>query len=289
MALHLPFHLGILGVVEGAQQLVQARYIYYSIDILGSKTYEACVEQHLDGKALANSLSKVISYFKINESARGTLALDFVYEQIYILGNNTGVCAPANSTALQNDLRGIPTDFSLFLNRGIGAMVQALEIDIPPEGEFHGFNIALQSWIVVYTYFWSAIIMLLLCFTITRLLADGGNGRWRTFWREELSPSWSRSVMVGIAVTMLFVGREDRGFIQKFIASGWVLPTVVIKLWSICMTDRICKMRTLRRTGRQRYEGVADVDRERAGGDGMGGHEMGQLRRRGTNGYGYPH
>jgi hypothetical protein len=288
MALHLPFHLGILGVVEGAQQLVQARYIYYSIEILGSKTYEACVEQHLDGKALASSLTKAISYFKINESARGTLALEYVYEQINILGNDTGVCAPANSTGLQNDLRGIPTDFSIFLNRGIGAMVQALEIDIPPEGEFHGFEIALQSWVVVYTYFWSAIIMLLLCFTITRMLADGGHGRWRRFWHQDFFPSWSRSVMVAIAVTMLFVGREHRGFIQKYIASGWVLPTVVLKLWSICMTDRICKMWTLRKAGKQRYEGVANVDGERAEGDGLGAHEMGQVRRRGTNGYGYP-
>lgn len=286
MALHLPFHLGILGVVEGAQQLVQAHYIYHSIEILGTKTYDACVKEHLDGEALTKSLFKAIKYFKINDSARGTLALDYVYEQIYILGNDTDVCSPSNSTDLHNDLHGIPTDFSMFLNRGIGAMVQALDIDIPAEGEFHGFNIALQSWVVVYTYFWSAIIMLLLCFTVTRLLADGGESRWQKSWRYKFWPVWSRAVMITIAVTMLVIGTTHHLFIQRYIASGWILPTVVLKLWSICMTDRFSRRWAKKRAGKQTYESVENGEGLRGGEE---EHEMGRLRSRGTNGYGYPH
>jgi hypothetical protein len=78
MALHLPSHLAILGVVEGSQHLAQARCIYYNTQILFTRARYGCVGQHLDGHALASNLTKTIDYLKINESARGTLALHYV-------------------------------------------------------------------------------------------------------------------------------------------------------------------------------------------------------------------
>jgi hypothetical protein len=78
MALHLPFHLAILGVVEGSQQLAQAHYIYRCIHRMTAKVWETCVGQHMEGQALTADLTKTIEYFKLNESARGKFLTDFI-------------------------------------------------------------------------------------------------------------------------------------------------------------------------------------------------------------------
>jgi hypothetical protein len=287
MALHLPFHLAILGVAEGSVQLAQARYIYYSTEIMARQASHDCVTSHLDGQALTIALFTNVEYFKINESAQGTLALDYVWNEVYTLGNTTGVCAPANTTNPGNELLGLPTTFAQFFNRAIGAMFQAFDIDIPHEGEARGFNIALQSWVVVYTYFWSAILLLIVCYTITALLAEvDDKGKWRAPRTYASISILSRAAMIILAAVLLAVGVTSRPhyyFIQYYIASAWILPTVVFAFWIICMSDRVEHLWRERRGKSARYESIAVVD--------GGGHELDEVsgvRRRTTNGYGYP-
>lgn len=281
MALHLPFHLAILGVVEGSQHLTQARYIYSSAEQLFSMVWYGCVGQHLDGQSLTTNLTKSIEYFKINESARGTLALNFVSREIDKLGDNSGVCSPSNTTDLNVPYRGIPLTFEAFLDQSISAMVQALEIDIPPEGKVHTINIALRSWIVVYTYFWSAIILLLVCYTITSLLADGNKHHWRNPGRYASLSILSRVFMIVLAMVMLILGSRSDMFIQHYIASSWILPTVVLTLWIVCLSDRASKMWRRRKERGRKYKSVATTQNEQQ-------NEHSGVQRRGTNAYGYP-
>lgn len=286
MALHLFFHLAILGVVEGAQQLVQARYIFYSAGVLGVKVWYGCVGSHLDGKALASNLTKAIDYFKINESSQGQLALPYVYDQIYIIGNTTNICSPANTTDLNNEFYGIPITFAQFFNRAIGAMFQAFDIDIPAEGvTTHGLNVAVSSWQVVYTYFWSAIILLLICYSITSLLAHKEE---KHSWRKYVSwPIRTRVTAIILSIVMMVVGLTNPTFMHEYIASGWLLPTVVWTFWLICLSDRGHKVWRRRRERKQHYDSVATgpaeplpIQQEEPG--------FGGPRRRGTNAYGYP-
>jgi hypothetical protein len=65
----------------------------------------------------------------------------------------TGVCSPANTSNDGNKLLGMSLIAAQFFYRAIGAMFQSFNINIPPEGEVRGFNIALQSWKVEYAYF----------------------------------------------------------------------------------------------------------------------------------------
>jgi hypothetical protein len=291
MALHLPFHLAILGVVEGSQQLAQARYIYYNTELMQSKAWYGCVGQHLDGQALTSNLTKNIEYFKMNESARGTIALESVYREIYILGNTTNVCSPANTTNLTNEFRGIPFEsFSGFYIEAIGAMFQSFDIDIPFQGEVNSTRIAFRSWLLVYTYFWSAIILLLVCYTVTSLLAETeGRGHWRSVMRYISLAILSRAAMIVLAIVMLAVGLTSGPtyyFIQRYIMTGWLLPTVVLAFWLVCVTDRLGKMWQQRSERKTKYQSVAPADR-------VGHEEVEQMplngvRRRGTNVYGYP-
>lgn len=295
MALHLPFHVAILGVVEGAQQLAQAVYVYSNTSTLFNKVIDACVDGHLDGGALASNLTKTVDYFKINESARGTLALNYVWPEVYTLGNETGVCSPANTTQLDNTLLGIPLSFSEFLVRTISAMYQSFDIDIKGETDDisqSGFFVALDSWALVYTYFWSAIILLELCYLITSLLAEtpDGAGHWRSKRRYTTSIILSRGTMIILAIVLLVLGRAynyghgQYMFIQSYIASSWILPTVVLKLWFICINDRLSKLREHRRQQKQKYQSVSSV----APAEDLPEEHGPGIRRRQTNGYGYP-
>ncbi len=288
MALHLPFHLAILGVVEGSQQLAQAYYINAEIYELGAETWWACVGEHLDGQNLTDSLIESVEYFKLDESPQGTLALPYVYQEIYALGNTSGVCSPANSTDLHNKFNGIPMTFAKFLRRAVGAMVEALNIEIPPESaQVSAWDIALESWIVVYTYFWSAIILLLGCYTITSLLADRTmddvNGKW---WKKFTHwPFRSRLFMLFLAIVMLILGQCKDGFIRDFISSGWVLPAVVLKFFLICSADRLSKV--LRRRSKHENNEVT-VSTELVDNAPQEVQNFGGVQRRKTNGYGYP-
>jgi uncharacterized membrane protein len=290
MALHFPFHLAILGVVEGAQQLAQARYIHYTGEMLIKKAQYGCVSQNLDGQALVDDLTKNIEYFKLNESAQGTLALDFVWKEIYLLGNETGVCSPANvSDVATTGIAGLPWSFAQFFTRSIGAMFQSFDVDIPPEGEVMSFAVAYSSWAVVYIYFWSALILLLVCYTITALLAEvDGRGDWRSLRRYVSLTIISRTLMIALAITLLVLGVADAPnyyFINYYLSSSWILPTVVLALWVVCTCDRIDYMRRMKGNKPARYASLADVDGDTQG---LVMQDMDGLRRRGTNAYGYP-
>lgn len=298
MALHLPYHLAILGVVEGSQQLAQARYIYYGAQNLMFNAFYACNGKHLDGADLASNLTKNIEYFKLNESARGTIALGLVYEQIYFLGNDTGVCSEAmlaNETHVSSDLLDLPYDFLHFISRSVGAMFQAFDIGIPLEGRLSdgkvfSINVALESWVVVYIYFWSAVILLLVCYTITRLLSDDEHGRgiWRLVKHYAALSILSRAIMIVFAIIMLVIGTTNHMFIQYYVASAWILPSVVLMLWIICWSDRISAMWKARKA--RKYESVAASDHTIDGGRAMHENDTPSqgIRRPDTNAYGYP-
>jgi hypothetical protein len=254
MILHLPLHLAILGVVEGCQHIALARYIFYSGDKLTKSTWYACVQEHLDGEKLASNLTKEIEYFKLEDSAQGDLSLPWIFDQIYLLGNQTGVCAPSNTTDVNNGMAGIPLSFREFFDRAIGGMFQAYDLDIPIEGDVYGIEIAAESWKVVYTYFWSALLLLLFCLTVSALLADKG----LHFPRFRFASMAVRAAMVTSCVVILVKGLNHPSFFNSYVGSVWILPTVVLQLWIVCLGDRVSRWRLAMRD--DKYARVVPID-----------------------------
>jgi hypothetical protein len=260
MILHLPLHLAILGVVEGSQHIALARYIYYSAEKFGTFVYYGCVRNHLDGPKLTKNLTDAIAYFKISDSAQGTLSLPFVYDQIYILGNQSGVCSPKNTSDPNNGMAGIPENFEQLFVRAIGSMFQAFNMDIPLEGKVKGLNVAARSWKVVYTYYWASILLLLICLTMSAALA---NRNTRFYLRYRLVAIIARGSMVCFSITVLVAGLMRDEFLNNYIGSSWILPTVTLKLWFVCMGDRVSKWLVNRRNRRDGlYKKVDPVDLE---------------------------
>lgn len=244
MALHFPLHLAILGVAEGAQHMALARYLYRCAEDFAEMTYRACVEGHLDGRQLSSNLTWNIEHFKLNESARGGEALHLVMEQVHILGNMTGVCSPSNTSNFHNGQYGVPLSFREYLKRGVSGMFQAFDLDIPQEGQTtYGFDIAAHSWIVVYTYFWSALILLIVCLTAASILANTNRRGPVALNSLRWLSVGTRTVMIVFSLIMMIVGLVSYEWMYKYLSSPWVLPTVVIQLFIICLCDRVCKIR----------------------------------------------
>ncbi|KAF2121284.1 bacterial low temperature requirement A protein-domain-containing protein [Lophiotrema nucula] len=237
MILHLPLHLAILGVAEGSQHIALARYTVYSATKLGTYVYYGCVVNHLDGPKLAANLTKAIDSFKLGDSDKGQLALPLVYEQVYFLGNQSGVCSASNTSDIHNGMKGIPLSLTVFFERAIGAMFQSLDMDIPTEGAVWGVQIATRSWKVVYTYYWSALLLLLICLTISALLADRGI----RLARFRVTSLIARAIVTTFYVFALIHGLMNEAFYEKYLRSAWILPTAVLCLELVCIGDRISK------------------------------------------------
>jgi hypothetical protein len=255
LALHLPLHLAILGVVEGSQHIALARYYTYCTQQLFHFVYHGCVLAHLDGETLRQNLSDAISYFKIYESPQGALALPYVYEQIYYLGNQTGTCSVANTSDPNNGLGGMPLSSEMFMARGFGAIFQSFNYDIPREGEVYGTAVADRSWRVVYTYYWSAMLFLLFCLTMSALLADRG----LRSAKQRLWAFLARAKMMAVAIIVLALGLSYDAFFYPYVGSAWVLPTVVVQLWVVCLGDWVSKWRVAKKETNEGSYQVVDL------------------------------
>jgi hypothetical protein len=66
-ALHFPLHIGIVLVVEGAQQVVLAHYVISKVDEFNAKVDEVCKTQALEGVELTNALTNFVDHYAFGE------------------------------------------------------------------------------------------------------------------------------------------------------------------------------------------------------------------------------
>lgn len=67
--------------------------------------------------------------------------------------------------------------------------------------------------------------------------------------------------MVGFSITVLALGVSREEFLNGYIGSSWILSTVTLQLWFLCVVDRVSKWLVSR--GNQRdglYKKVDPVD-----------------------------
>jgi hypothetical protein len=66
-ALHFPLHIGIVLVVEGAQQVVLAHYVLSNFELFGSKAKELCYTKQLEGVDLTDALTSIVDLFAFDK------------------------------------------------------------------------------------------------------------------------------------------------------------------------------------------------------------------------------
>ncbi|KAF2840879.1 hypothetical protein M501DRAFT_1014873 [Patellaria atrata CBS 101060] len=264
--LHLLLHLAILGVVEGAQHIAQAHYVLKSHGKIMDAVINYCVKQHLDEPGLTGPLNATIAYFKFYSSSESNATLPYISLALAKIGASTGVCSQANISdpqfaPLENEQ--IPLAFNDFLFYSLAALFQSLGIALP-KGPKPPVRIALDTWRLVYTYFWSAIILLLGTLTICSLLAR----RNFRFDPPALVSIIPRIAMIFFAVGVLVAGLRSSTagwhvdtFLDHYISGPWILPAVTLQLWVVLLGDRLSKSWRARRE-RLKYYSVSEQNEE---------------------------
>jgi hypothetical protein len=229
--LHFPLHLAIVGVVEGAQQVALARYVLKSSDNLGDKMIDICLVKGLEGDGLISALSDAVTYYKLDEKAETLAWAGFISEKLDEIGANAGVCSGL-SGATFDDLPNLLLELHHLVTAGI---YTALGIKISTDKYLDAFSVALESWKIVYRYFWTANAILFAVFIIFTILI-----RRNKFDFFDFTSLLSRLVvLVIVAVFLGLSNNQDR--IYNILHTIWVLPVTILLLYLIILLDRLSR------------------------------------------------
>jgi hypothetical protein len=160
--LHFPLHLAIVGAVEGAQQMVLARYLLQNAEKFAAKCVDYCVVKGYEGKKLTEALLAAVDYFAFADKPETLMQLHVIKNTIYELGNSTNLCTPAGLKSQQKEL-GYYEISELVLDV-TGALFQANGAKLP-KGTDPTLSVE-HAFLTVYEYYWASWIVLFLCSNI---------------------------------------------------------------------------------------------------------------------------
>ncbi|KAF2036067.1 hypothetical protein EK21DRAFT_106173 [Setomelanomma holmii] len=263
--LHFPFQLAIVGVVEGSQQLALARYTIKNAFKINTDITKYCVKENLDGTKLRDSLMKLLGYFELDSKIETYAWYQEAQYHIYNLGNTTGICAKANATTYEAS--GWPDDFvrvdssisnGMYLGLGIKLPVKKLE-------EWDPLDIAVESWELVYMYYWSCFCALILCLIIFLILIRRHKADLFDF-----TSIISRCLVLGVGAALLAV-IANKTRLHAVLSTPWLLPICVILLFLVMTTDKLsaiwCNWR-LKKSGQPYALEVEEHEHEHGHGSG---------------------
>ncbi|PVH72039.1 hypothetical protein DL98DRAFT_596367 [Cadophora sp. DSE1049] len=250
--LHFPLHIGIVGVVEGSQQIALTRQIFKMFGEVEDQIHHICVIQHLDGTALANALTTVVKSMKLEEKLESKDQAQLVLTEVVAIANRTGICSEAN-TANLTALQKFPTDFNEIMIDILGAIFQSTGIKLPSGVD--PSELARSTFMTVYIYYWASIFITMLSFAALFWLTKHKEQRAVLF--ENLAMG-ARIAIALIAAIFGAIAASQTG-LYYYIKSPGILPTVASLFFLVVCADRvrrqICVQRLLKERGNRDAEG----------------------------------
>lgn len=232
--MHFPFHLAIVGVVEGSQQLALARYVIKNAYKVTDTIEQHCLVEHLDGQKLFDSLKKLLHYFELDEKVETKAYYEVVELAIERIGNATGICSPANATNYDN-MAGWPDDF-LLVDQGISNAVYVglgMKIPVSKLEEYLPIEVAIKGWRLVYMYYWSSFCVLIACLIVFLLLIRRHKADLFDFTSIIM-----RSLVLGVGAALVsLIANKER--LYDALGSPMLLPICVILLLLILCVDKL--------------------------------------------------
>ncbi|TID04097.1 hypothetical protein CH35J_002017 [Colletotrichum higginsianum] len=242
-ALHFPFHLGMIGVVEGSQQIALAWQVLSYFSDFFRDVRKACITENQDGQVLAESITTSFKNLKMPDSAETRSMIPFIYQEIYSIGNITGVCSPANTTG--GDSLFLPNAFRSMTKRVLGVLFESYNGVSSPTDEDVG-EVAQPAYSTVYIYYWSSFLFVVASFAIFILITRHKDRPLNIFDKAAIT---TRGLAALLAVGLAAGAASDK-FIFRYLGSGATLPTVALIFLVILAIDRYTKhlsAKTLRR------------------------------------------
>ncbi|KAL2131420.1 hypothetical protein VTI74DRAFT_5131 [Chaetomium olivicolor] len=225
--LHFPIHLAVVGLVEGAQQIALARYVTNGITNFERSLVQYCFKDHLDGNALAAKLTASVKYLQLDKKLNSLVYLSSIQSDIDQIGATKGICGPRVTGNSGDDFPDL--FLSLYANV-TAAMYSALGVSIPLDRNV--LLVMLESWKLVYRYFWSAFLMLVACFLVVMVLI-----RTTKIDAFDYVAFFDRAVVIVVAASLLGLS-ASHDIMYRFMESPALLPVAVGLLYMIIMFDR---------------------------------------------------
>ncbi|KAK7709226.1 hypothetical protein SLS57_008761 [Botryosphaeria dothidea] len=235
--LHFPLHLGIVGIVEGSQQIALARYVFKQFSTFQDTIASACLSQHLSDTALTAALTATVKAFKLDEKLESRDQVPVILSSIYAAGNATGLCSAANTThaSIPDLLKTASTDVLGGLFESTGVKVSAGE---------NAFASARSAYFTLYIYYWTSLLIAMACFAALFWVVSSKEQGRRANVFERLAVG-SR-LFVAVVAIGLGAGAASHMFIYEFLKSHAVLPVVAGLLAVVVACDRVGRWVLLR-------------------------------------------
>jgi hypothetical protein len=151
-------------VVEGSQQIAIARYVMKSFLKIEKDIDKICHIDNLDGQVLTDALTKMVTYFNFDKKVETAGLEEMTLTWVWGAGNTTGICSAENAADFVKT--GIwPDDISTVMIYLWDGVYQGIGMKIPTDKmeTQYSTEIALDSWKVVYLYYWVSFCILIAC------------------------------------------------------------------------------------------------------------------------------
>jgi hypothetical protein len=227
--LHFPFQLAIVGVVEGSQQLALARYTIKNMYKVGKDLTQYCNIDHMDGSKLRDKLLYVLNYFELDSKIETLSFYKEANNLIFNIGNITDICKNTSDDDWPDQLYNLSSAISNGMYVGLGMKIPAKKLE---EG-YEPLDIAIDSWELVYMYYWGCFCVLIICliaflFLIRRHKAD----------LFDFTSIISRFIVLGVGGALLGL-YADKERLFAVLETPMLLPICVILLFLILLTDKL--------------------------------------------------
>ncbi|KAJ9666764.1 hypothetical protein H2201_003168 [Coniosporium apollinis] len=259
-ALHFPFHLAIVGVVEGSQQIALAHYVFKSTAKLMKDIEIHCTIQQLEGVDLINALNKSVEYFQLNTKIESLLEYKTIQADLRDLAQyeGQGLCSPEYTSQFNTTNEAwpfnYPPEFGNLTQHTYGGIYASLGIKL--DWQKNIASVAISAFRTTYIYYWSAMLVLLACMMVFLYLIR--RNRMDVFdWVAQIV----RALLFGLAAVMLILARSD-ATLTKLLESPALVPLVAIMLFLLVLSDRMSKSFSNWRLKRSGQEFVDDDDDE---------------------------
>ncbi len=227
-ALHFPIHLAIVGLVEGAQQIALARYVANTITKFEKYLVQYCAKDHLDGEYLTDKLLAAIKYLSLDKKVSSLIFLDDIQNDVYIIGNTTGIC---DASVTGSSVLDLPDEFINLYGHTAAAVYSALGLSLPVDKDV--ISVMIESWKLVYRYFWTAFLILIGCFLVVMIMI-----RTTKVDAFDYMTFFNRAAVVVVAASLLGLS-ASKDLMYRIMETPWILPIAVILLYLIIILDRI--------------------------------------------------
>ncbi|KAJ4291279.1 hypothetical protein N0V88_006281 [Collariella sp. IMI 366227] len=222
--LHFPIHLAIVGMVEGAQQIALARYVESHFAAFEITLEQYCFKDHLDGEALATQLSTTVAHLHLDKKLNSLIFMNSIQADIDLIGTTKGICGPRITGP------ELPQLFLDLAAKVAAAMYSGLGVSVPLDQNI--LMVMLDSWKLVYRYFWAAFVVLVGCYLIILALT-----RTTKIDAFDYVAFLDRTIVILIASALLGLS-ASHDIMYNLMSTPAILPISVALLYLIIIVDR---------------------------------------------------